>query len=220
MRILHIDDHCLFCAGLQAYVKQQRQRDGQATEYVCIETVEGAIDVIIEPEKYDIILLDLLFAKLDGLFFLKFLRNNNSFVPVLIVSANEDTHLIKQSLNLGGNGFIHKSSTAETMFEAIQRVASGDIYIDTHLAKKLDSLPDSSDEKKPDRSNIRFNLSPREYEILELICIGLDNDNIARLLCISPNTLKTHIRHLFQELNVKNRNECMYVAIKNNLVCI
>lgn len=218
MNILHIDDHDLFSAGLKAHVQQSMSEQNTDVHYLTVNNVEDAMPAIDNAPDTDVILLDLFFTKLDGLFFLKALRSRNCFIPVLIISASEDLCLIKKALELGASGFLHKNSSPEIILKVIEKVAQGDMYVQDDMAEKLRLMPDHLPQCQQQRARLNYKLSQRNYDVLELICLGLDNEQISNLLHISKNTLKTHIRSLFLELDVKNRGECIHIAIKKGLV--
>lgn len=218
MNILHIDDHDLFSAGLKAHVQQIMSEKNTDVHYLTVNNIEEAMPAIVENPDQDIIILDLFFAKLDGLFFLKALRSRSCFIPVLIVSASEDLCLIKKSLELGASGFLHKNSSPDIILKVIEQVAQGDMYVHHDMAEKLRNMPDDLPQCQQQRARLNYKLSQRNYDVLELICLGLDNEQISSLLHISKNTLKTHIRSLFIELDVKTRGECIHFAIKKGLV--
>lgn len=218
MNILHIDDHDLFSAGLRAHVEQKMTEQGSSVDYLTINTVENAIAAISEDSDRDIIILDLFFSKLDGLFFLRALQRRGCFIPVLVISANEDLYLIKQAFDLGASGFLHKNCSPEIILDVIEQVAQGDTYCQDELLQKLNNMSDDIPKSQMQQARLNYQLSERSYEVLELICLGMDNEQIASALFISKNTLKTYIRTLFGELKVKNRGECIHIAIKRGLV--
>ncbi len=123
---------------------------------------------------------------------------------VVIFSWNAERDLVEQALAAGASGYVAKSASAEQLVEALERVHRGEQVV------QLDA-PD------PEAPTDRFGrwpgddvgLSPRESEVLALVCQGLSNEEITERAFIGINTLKTHIRNLYRKIDVTSRSQAV-----------
>lgn len=124
----------------------------------------------------------------------------------MIVSASQDTQVARESLKRGAHGFISK---AETPIYMLQRVAQV-LHSDTGVTEIKNTAAEHHHDGKK--------LTPRQYEVLDLLCQGLSNKMIGRRLNLSENTVRGHVQATLQALNVSNRSEAAFVARRLGLV--
>ncbi|WP_417595749.1 LuxR C-terminal-related transcriptional regulator [Parasphingorhabdus sp.] len=197
-RIIIADDHPLFRVALcQAVLKVWPQ-----AELVETETVAGA-NVAAKAGPADLLLLDLHMEDSDGLTALLDLRHEFPALPVVVVSASEDSRVVSACQSLGASGFIPKSADLDVMREALAQIRDGDVWFnieateseeDTALFDKLASL------------------TPAQRRILNLVSQGMLNKQIAYQMEISEATVKAHITAIFRKLGVVNRTQAVLVA--------
>lgn len=208
MRILHIDDHPLFCSGLTAAVNNLLP----GFEIKSALDIEQA-NIFLHEMDIDLILLDLDMPGVNGLAFMRSLIQRELNIPVAILSAHEDVKDIKQALTLGAVGFLPKAWSPEKLVQALEMIERGDVVIPEYVQQKLAS-PSWFDAASAEQDV----LSQRQVEVLRLLDQGLSNKEIAKSLVIGENTVKTHLKAIFQLLSCKNRIDCLNKARELNLV--
>lgn len=135
---------------------------------------------------------------------------------VVVFSWNTDIQLVESALQAGAAGFVSKSATAEQMVQALTEVCEGKqvVLVDTG----------NSDEAAADNGyhgrwpGDRFGLTPRESEVLALMCQGLSNQEITERAFIGINTVKTHIRTLYRKIQVESRSQAVAWGLQNGFV--
>lgn len=208
MRILHVDDHPLFCSGLTAVVNNLLP----GFEIKSALDIEQA-NIFLHEMDVDLILLDLDMPGVNGLAFMRSLIQRELNIPVAILSAHEDVKDIKQALTLGAVGFLPKAWSPEKLVQALEMIERGDVVIPEYVQQKLAS-PSWFDASIAEQDV----LSQRQVEVLRLLDQGLSNKEIAKSLVIGENTVKTHLKAIFQLLSCKNRIDCLNKARELNLV--
>lgn len=199
IKLLVIEDHPVYLEGLTFVLKR-------LSDEVSIECTKGVLEAqncLTKKQEFDLILLDLCLPDEGGLAILKFLSEQHIFIPAVILSASEDLRDVQRAINAGASGFISKSSGSDMILTQIQSVLEGD-----------SCLPDFYHDQSEDTPE----LTPRQKEVLQLVCEGLPNKKICQYLNLTEHTVKSHLKALFSELNVHNRTECARVAIELGLL--
>ncbi|MGH0028195.1 MAG: response regulator [Myxococcota bacterium] len=195
MRILLCDDHALFREGLELVMSQL---DGEV-ELVGVGDAESALARVEQDDDLDLVLLDIELPGMDGFAGLAELRRRHPAVPVVLLSASERPEDVQRAIDGGASGFIPKSTQGSVLLGALRLVISGGIYVPPLM---LGVVPEAS-RPRPDASG----LSPRQLEVLRLLGRGLTNKEISEVLGIAPATVKSHIVHIYEILDVSNRTE-------------
>lgn len=210
MKILHLDDHQLFTEGLSAVLVQQ------APELKIISAIDAqqAIELLAKHLDIDLILIDLNLPSFDGFDFIRSLETRNIYIPFLILSASENLWDIKKALALGASGYLSKSLATQDILSIISNVMDGQIYVPETLQLALERLPEKEPEHDQQKILATYQLGRRQIDVLQLIKKGYSNDEIANILNLSRNTIKTHVQTLFSAFQVKNRLECVCYAEK------
>jgi DNA-binding NarL/FixJ family response regulator len=158
---------------------------------------------------------------LEGIDSFKLLRARVPHVPIVIVSASEDRGLVQQALDRGAHGYIPKSSTGKTMIGALRVVLSGGIYLpptilDTqknpHIEAGLPAHSNPEAKAEPPDSQSSLGLTLRQLDVLSLLCKGMPNKEICRILEVSEGTVKRHVTEILRKLNVSNRTQAVMTA--------
>ncbi len=213
MKILHLDDHMLFAEGLSAVFLQH----AQGFQIISANDSEQALMLINKNPDIDLILIDLNMPGLNGLAFIEGLNERELFIPFVVLSASEDIWDIREALKGGAAGFIPKTYSCKKILDIIEKVMLGEVYVPINILAAMESLP----ERKPihDQHKIlsAYKLGQRQFDILKLMRQGYSNDEMATVLNLSKNTIKTHVKTLFTSFQVKNRLECVRYAERINL---
>ena len=200
MQILIIDDHQLFVDGLGFLLTSF---DENLTVYTASSTHEGLKTAYAQTE-LDLILLDLTMPGLDGISCLKIMQQEGINIPVVILSAQEDTSYVRQAMDLGAKGFIPKSHDARAMYDALLQVWEGDTYLPDAMRAQLSG-------KQPICSDVvqiqlaALDIREKQFQILSFMADGQTVQQISRVMDVSPNTVKTHIKRLYQCMQVNSR---------------
>jgi DNA-binding NarL/FixJ family response regulator len=203
--ILIADDHPLFRGAL-------REAVASAIAHVVIREA-GAFEELTASLEHDadvdLILLDLTMPGINGFSGLIYLRAQYPAIPVVIVSASDDTGTIRRSLDFGASGFIPKRFGVETLRDAIAKVMAGDIWIPADV--------DLSAATDPDLMRLRdrlVTLTPQQVRVLMMLSEGLLNKQIAYELNVSEATIKAHVSAILQKLGVESRTQAVIAAAK------
>lgn len=168
-------------------------------KYVCkiVHTVKNAI-AILEHEKFFMAFLDLTLPDGYGYQIMEHINQNRFDIAIAVLSARKDPDSIIESFKLGAIEYLIKPVTENTLVTAINNAKEKREGKLPFLKKNLSFIAN------------RKLLTPREYEILELITSGENYKNISQKLYISQNTFKVHLKNVFQKLQLNNRTEIVY----------
>ncbi|MDM1707769.1 response regulator [Thiopseudomonas alkaliphila] len=198
--ILIADDHPLFREAICGVI----QAGFPGAHLVEAEDLDTAMSLIQEQEDFDLILLDLNMPGMQGLNGLVNLRNEAPTIPVVIVSAEQDKHIVLQAVTYGAVGFITKSTPREQMTAALEQVLSGHIYLPADIIRA-----EASQRRAPKESSIPPELlqalTRKQLQVLERMTKGESNKQIAYNLDIAETTVKAHVSAILRRLNVHNR---------------
>jgi two-component system, NarL family, nitrate/nitrite response regulator NarL len=206
VRVLVADDHPAMRRALARLVTEHGSFElvGEATDGA--EAIE-----MIAAVSPDVALLDVRMPKLDGLSLLERLRAEAPSVRVLLISGYEDSAIVHEAISRGAAGFLLKESEESEICAAITDVAGGRTVLSMALQSGvLDQIRLRAPEP--------VTLSPRERELLELATEGITSAEIARRLCLSPNTVKTYWQRLYEKLGANDRASAIAEAIRRGLL--
>lgn len=161
----------------------------------------------------DVVLMDVRMPVMDGRKATRIITQQFPGIKVLVLSTFDDDEYIKQSMQAGAKGYLLKDMPSEELVQAIRLVHRGYSQLGPGLIEKLiSSVPDSV----PIASEVVLQkltrLTPREQDVLRLISSGTTNREIAEQLYISEGTVKTHVTHLLNRLNLRNRSQLAIYA--------
>jgi DNA-binding NarL/FixJ family response regulator len=133
-------------------------------------------------------------------------------VRILIFSLHDGEETQLEALHAGASGFLSKNVPVDVVSRVVQRVVNGEAAISRtitmRLIERLRLLPEGGTGMRP----VRSPLTPREWEVLDLLCEGRDTKRIAEALVLSEETIYTHTKNLLRKLNVHSRQEAVEVA--------
>jgi DNA-binding NarL/FixJ family response regulator len=146
----------------------------------------------------DVVLLSLDFADSNGITILRNIKKDFNEIRVLIFSSQAENIFAANTIKTGASGYLSKSATTATIKRAILKVYKGGIYVSNAMARKL------TFEKNQEQTNLYNKLSTREIEVLNLICSGKKNSEMAIELNINAKTVSTYKSRLMKKLQVDN----------------
>ena len=168
---------------------------------------------IIESAKPDIVLLDINMPILDGIQTLGVIRKTWPDQKVLMLTISQNDDDLIGAIVAGANGYVLKNTEPDTLHNTILQVFSGNSVLSPEITSKVLQAVRRS---QTDRN--RGLLSDREVEVLKCLARGQTTAQIANVLFISENTVKTHIRHILEKMEVNNRAEAVARAAQMELL--
>jgi DNA-binding NarL/FixJ family response regulator len=205
MRVLVADDHSLFRDGIVSLL--------EAAGFEVVGQVgngEAAVSETLRL-KPDVVLLDISMPKVNGLEALKRVRKQSPDVHVVMLTVSDDDADLLEAIQAGASGYLLKSLSAEAFIDLLQGLERGEAAISAKTTARLIKGIGTS---QPTRHEPVENLSERELGLLKLVAEGMSNRAIAQELSISENTVKYHMKNIFQKLNAQNRTEAVTIAIQ------
>ncbi|WP_293573732.1 response regulator transcription factor [Phaeobacter sp.] len=200
-----IEDHPLFCDALMMTLRSSVGITTTATA----QTLQNAMDQLAAGALVDVILLDLNLPDVDGLDGLVRLRNTTE-APILIVSSMADDRIISAAIHAGAAGFVPKHSQREVYQSAFAALREGRTFIPAgfQLAPHSDAATDATH----DATTRLASLTNQQARILQLICAGKLNKQIAYDLSIAEATVKAHVTAIMRKLGVQSRTQAVLIA--------
>ncbi len=202
IRLLLVDDQTLICQGLKAMLTLEPDLQVVGTA----DNGKTAIEQVAALQP-DVVLMDLRMPVMDGREATRLLAQQFPGIKVLVLSTFDDDQYIAQSIRSGAKGYLLKDMPSEELAQAIRSVHRGYTQLGPGLLEKLMavSVPESETfNSKPVPQELNH-LTNRERDVLHLISQGSTNREIALQLYISEGTVKTHVTHLLNRLNLRNR---------------
>ena len=207
IRLLLVDDQTLVSQGLQAMLNLEPD-----LEVVGIAHNGQAAIKQVEILKPDVVLMDIRMPVMDGREATRIICQRFPDTKVLVLSTFDEDDYIAQSIKAGAKGYLLKDMPCEELAQAIRLVKRGYSSMGPGLMERMiDGILDSSiteTELKPEPTE----LSSRELDVLKLIGTGCTNREIAKQLYIAEGTVKTHVTHILNRLNLRNRAQIAVYA--------
>lgn len=209
--LLLVDDHQIIRDGIKFYFEGD-------SEFVIKDEAENGLEALdlLKENEYDIILTDINMPKMDGVEFIKSLRENYPDQKVLVLSMYNEAGYINKMIALGANGYVLKKSDKAELVEAIKKVLDGQDHYSDEVYKTI--IGNIAGRKPKERLTFETELSDREKEVLVLITNEYSNQEIADKLFISIRTVETHKRNLLEKTGCKNVAGLVMYAVERNLV--
>ena len=217
LKLLIVDDHPVFRQGLRDVFETDSQIEvvGEAADG------EAALELARETEP-DVILMDINLPSTSGLQITRALTAESQGLKVVMITAYDEPEYIYHSLRAGATAFCSKDLPPDSMIRTVHNVSMGNYVLNDQIMSEEEVsnwLQRRRDlfGKQPleNGSDPHASLSPREMEILELICQGTPNKEIARRLGISYQTVKNHVTAVLHKLGVSDRTQAVLYALKH-----
>ncbi|MEH7458992.1 response regulator transcription factor [Bacillus sp. JJ1127] len=209
INIMLVDDHALMRAGLKLLLQKRPS----------LKVVGEASDGFEALRLYDnlrpdILILDISLPRVDGIQVLTEIKLRYEQAKVIVLTMHEDEDYITLIMNAGASGYVPKAAVDEELYNAIDSVMDGYIYLrPKEISTMLKKMQNETDSQNP-----YVILSPREREVLQLLVHGFSLSEIAQKLTISIKTVDTHKTRMLNKLNLSKKSELVQYAIKYNLI--
>lgn len=210
MNILIADDHELIREGIRQSL-QELNPDGVIFE----AEDELQVQTVLQAERIDVLLLDLVLPNGKSFKLLESAIIDYPEMKVAMLTASEDVNDVRKCMDFGASAFITKTSGKTNLVNALRQVIAGGVYISPDLIDKINQS--QADGSSGDDDRKIESLTNRQKEVLELLCKGSSNKEIANLLGLSDNTVKIHVTAILKSLAVSNRTQAVLFANKTGL---
>lgn len=210
MRVLIVEDDPMMQLGLEQVLSNQPNISliGIAEDgYLAVETALK--------EKPDLILMDIGLPRMDGIEATKKIKQALPETRIVMLTSHTAETEVIAALSSGADAYCIKGASIDRLYAAIEAASDGATYLDPQVAK---SVINHLQPPAPQNDRKNTNLSPREFEVLQLMVEGKTNVEIAEELYLSPNTIKTHVRGIMNKLSVDDRVQAAVTALRSGLV--
>jgi NarL family two-component system response regulator LiaR len=208
IRVLVADDHAVVRRGLRTFLELQ-------DDIAVVGEAEDGEEALAAAERLDpdVILLDLVMPRADGIAALHGLRERSPRSRVIVLTTFLDDDKLLPAVRAGAAGYLLKDVEPKELVSAIRTVHAGDALL--HPAAAARVMAELVESSRPEPAAL---LTPRETEVLALIARGQPNKVIARELGVSEKTVKTHVSNVLGKLGVSDRTQAALYAVREGLV--
>ena len=204
--IVLIDDHHIVRQGLEFLISTVEGLDIQAS----FSDGDAFIKYLNENNMPDLVLLDLVMPKMNGIEVSHYIKKYYPYIKVLVLTSYVDDEYVMSAINEGADGYEIKDVEPQKLIATITKVLNNEKIIHPKAKNVIDAM-----HEKPHFNN---KLSKREMEVLKEMVKGKTNKDIAKSLFVSEKTVKTHVSHIFNKLQVSDRTQAAIYAIENKLI--
>ena len=215
IRLLICDDHRILTDTLETVVEGD-----ESLELIShpLHSPDDAIRIAGERQP-DVVLMDVEFrGEMNGIEATRRIKEVSPETKVVVMTAHEDERLMVEAVEAGASGFLRKTEGVDELIGALKAAAAGEILVDPEALARLLPLMAKEREAKREAEEKLGLLTDREREILELLAVGLRNDDIGERLSISPQTVQTHVRNMLGKLGVHSKLEAVAFAVRQGAV--
>jgi NarL family two-component system response regulator LiaR len=207
IRVMIVDDHAVVRSGLATFLMtcDDIEMVGEASNG------EKALKLCSSAQP-DVVLMDLVMPVMDGAAATRLLREQHPETQVIVLTSFKDEGLVQKALQAGAISYLLKDVSSEDLTAAIQAAYAGRSTLAPEAAQALIQAA------RHPADRIGFDLTSREHEVLDLLVEGMNNNEIADRLVISPSTAKFHVSSILSKLGASTRTEAARIAWENHLV--
>lgn len=212
IRVLLADDQTLVRSGFRMILCTEPDID------VVAEAAEGGEAVKLARElDPDVVLMDVRMPNMDGIEATRQIIDRSERAPrVLVLTTFDLDEYVYEALRAGASGFLLKDAPEEQLVSGIRIVADGGSLFAPAVTRRL--IERFSGAAPPQRPPALAELTPRELEVLRLLARGLSNEEIASELVVSEHTAKTHVAHILNKLDLRDRVQAVVLAYESGIV--
>lgn len=204
--VLIVDDHPVVREGLRSFLQLQEDMQvvGEAADGV--EALEKVGELVP-----DVVLIDLVMPKLDGIATIRQIRALSPSSRVLVLTSFSEDDKVFPAIKAGAHGYLMKDMRPADLAQSIRSVYRGEPSLHPEIARKLMNQLSEGEGDAEDR------LTMRETEVLLLIARGHSNKEIAAALEVSEKTIKTHVSNILQKLHLSDRTQAALYAVRQRI---
>jgi DNA-binding NarL/FixJ family response regulator len=211
IRIMVIDDHVIIREGLKALLELEKDMDvvyEGSSGMECLKALDQCFP--------DVILLDLKMPGISGIEVSRLIKQENPQIKVILLTNYNDEEYVLDAIKADADGYVLKDVKKGDLVKIIRLVLKGHAYIDPSVTGKV--LNNFKKFGLSEKACSRKNLSHRELEVLECLVEGKSNHEIAATVCLSVDTIKSHLKNIYKKFGVCNRSQAIKSAITEGLI--
>lgn len=209
-RLLLADDHPVVLSGLKLILSAESD-----FEIVAVSTDGEEALREIRARKPDVAVLDLRMPRMDGLAVLREIAAESLPTRVVLLSAAINENEVIEALRHHIGGIVLKDLAPQVLVTCIRRVAAGGQWLEKEsVTKALEKMV----RREQGMQAIGSMLTPRELEVVKLVCLGMRNKDIAGKLCVTEGTVKVHLHSIYEKAGVNGRVELMVYARDRGII--
>ena len=211
IRVLVADDQSMVRAGFRILLA------GEADIEVVAEAGNG-LEAVAKAGRYHptVVLMDIRMPELDGLEATRRILADDNTARILILTTFDLDEYVYEALRIGASGFVLKDDPPEQLLAAIRTVAGGNALLSPTITKRV--IKQFTRVPRPTPAPQLAELTERELDVFRLIARGLSNAEIGDRLFISGTTVKTHVTHILQKLDLRDRVQVVVLAYQTGVV--
>jgi DNA-binding NarL/FixJ family response regulator len=210
IRVLVADDQSMVRAGFRMLLSGEPDIEVVAEASNGLEAIDKATR--FQP---NVVLMDIRMPELDGLEATRRILAADGTARILILTTFDLDEYVYEALRAGASGFVLKDDPPENLLAAIRTIAGGDALLSPAVTKRV--IEQFTRTPRPTPPKALDELTERELEVFRLIARGLSNAEIGAELYISDTTVKTHITHILQKLELRDRVQAVVLAHETGL---
>ena len=211
IRVLVADDQSMVRAGFRMLLANEPDIDVVAEASNGLEAVE-----LVARHRPTVVLMDIRMPELDGLLATRRILAADGTVRIIILTTFDLDEYVYEALSAGASGFVLKDDPPEQLLAAIRIIAAGDALLSPAITKRV--IKQFTRVPRPTPPREFGDLTERELDVFRSVARGLSNPEIGRELYISETTVKTHITHILQKLNLRDRVQAVVLAYQTGLL--
>ncbi len=208
IRILIADDHTIIRDGLKQIISFVSNME------VAGEAADGE-EVLqkVRTLQFDVLVLDMSMPGKSGIALIQQINAIKPELPILVLSMHQESQYAVQAMRAGASGYITKNTASSQLIEGIRKVAEGGNFVSPGISEKL-----IKQLHKPDTDLPHTQLTPREFQIFNMLVEGHSVNDIARILSLSNKTISTHKAAILQKMEASTTASLVYYAMKHGLI--
>jgi DNA-binding NarL/FixJ family response regulator len=210
IRVLVADDQSMVRAGFRMLL-------GGEPDIEVVAEASNGLEAVQQAARFNptVVLMDIRMPEVDGLEATRRILEADRAARVLILTTFDLDEYVYEALRAGASGFVLKDNPPEQLIAAVRTVAAGEALLSPSVTKRV--IEQFTRIPRPSPPRALAELTAREREIFQLIATGLSNAEIGQRLYISDTTVKTHITHIFQKLDLRDRVQAVVLAYRTGL---
>ena len=214
IRVLIVDDQPLMRTAFDMTLRGEEDLE-------VVGTAEDGLQAIEQTHRLhpDVVLMDVRMPNLDGVEATRALTQGKDPAKILILTTFDVDEYVIEALRAGASGFLLKDVRPADLVQAIRVIAEGEALLAPSVTRRLlDTVVGSLPSFRPADQSVLEGLTPAEIKVLTCVGKGLSNEEIAAELFVADTTVRTHIRHILDKLDLRDRVQAVVFAYDTGLV--
>jgi DNA-binding NarL/FixJ family response regulator len=214
IRVMIVEDHPDYREGVRFALETEQDFELYATFGTAERALQSISETKDKTELPNVILLDLMLPGMSGIEAIPLFKKHTPDTHLLVLSQSEKESDVLRAISMGASGYLLKNASLNTIIDGIRTVMAGGASLDSKIAKYI---LNSVQKQRPDSASAA-RLTKREMQVIQLISEGQVKKQISHSLGISPPTVATHVRHIYEKLGVSNAPSAISKAYRTGLL--